>query len=96
MGCDECRSTGFSGRVQVLEIVEIDGDLRHALRTGTQDIEQLELMAAEAGTRFLAEGFARRIEDGDSTVSEAVRVYGRNLFGRLRKFRNLRDAIPAK
>lgn len=96
MGCDECRSTGFSGRVPVLEIVEIDGDLRHALRTGTQDIEQLELMAAEAGTRFLAEGFARRIEDGDSTVSEAVRVYGRNLFGRLRKFRNLRDAIPAK
>ncbi len=95
VGCEECRSTGFSGRVPVLEIVEIDGKLRNALRAGNQDIQQLELLAAEAGTRFLAEGFARRIENGDSTVGEAIRVYGRSLFGRLRKFQNLREAIPA-
>lgn len=94
-GCDNCRSTGYAGRVPVLEVVEIDGDLRKAIRDGRQDIDQLEMLAAESGTRFLAEGFAQRITDGQTTVAEAVRVYGRSLFGRLRKFRNLRDAIKA-
>ena len=70
----------------------IDGELRKALRDGRQDIDQLELLAAESGTRFLAEGFAKRIEDGETTIGEALRVYGRSLFGRLRKFKNLRQA----
>jgi type IV pilus assembly protein PilB len=93
VGCDKCFSTGYSGRVPVLEIVEVDGELRKALREGNQDIEKLELMAAESGTRFLAEGFASRIEQGQTTVSEAVRVYGRSLFARLKRFKNLRAAV---
>ncbi|MBT7720181.1 MAG: type II/IV secretion system protein [Halieaceae bacterium] len=93
IGCDACHSTGFSGRLPVLEVVVIDGELRKALRDGRQDIDQLELLAAETGTRFLAEGFAKRIEDGETTIGEALRVYGRSLFGRLRKFKNLRQAI---
>ena len=92
IGCDACHSTGFSGRLPVLEVVVIDGELRKALRDGRQDIDQLELLAAESGTRFLAEGFAKRIEDGETTIGEALRVYGRSLFGRLRKFKNLRQA----
>lgn len=93
VGCDACHSTGFSGRLPVLEIVVIDDELRKALREGRQDIDQLEILAAETGTRFLAEGFAKRIEDGETTIREALRVYGRSLFGRLRKFQNLRRAL---
>ncbi|MFT7246006.1 MAG: type IV pilus assembly protein PilB [Candidatus Azotimanducaceae bacterium] len=94
VGCEACHSTGFSGRLPVLEVVVIDDELRKALRDGRQDIDQLEILAAETGTRFLAEGFAKRIEDGETTVGEALRVYGRSLFGRLRKFQNLRRALP--
>ena len=36
--------------------------------------ESLEALAVEAGTRFLAEGFARRVEDGDTTVAEVLRI----------------------
>jgi type IV pilus assembly protein PilB len=95
VGCDVCHSTGFSGRLPVLEVVVIDDELRKALRDGRQDIGQLEILAAESGTRFLAEGFAKRIEDGETTIGEAVRVYGRSLFGRLRKFQNMRQAIQS-
>ena len=93
VGCDNCLSTGYSGRLPVLEVVEVDGDLRKALREGSQDIERLELLAAESGTRFLAEGFARRVERGETTVTEAVRVYGRSLFNKLRRYKNLRTAV---
>lgn len=92
-GCEACLSTGYSGRVPVIEIVEVDGELRKAIREGNSDIERLELLAMENGTRFLAEGFARRIADGKTTVAEAVRVYGRSLFNRLRRFNNLRAAV---
>jgi type IV pilus assembly protein PilB len=94
VGCEACHETGFSGRLPVLEVVVIDDELRKALRDGRHDIDQLEILAAETGTRFLAEGFAKRIEDGETTVGEALRVYGRSLFGRLRKFQNLRRALP--
>ncbi|MBL6690462.1 MAG: type II/IV secretion system protein [Pseudomonadales bacterium] len=92
-GCDECLGTGFSGRVPVIEIVEIGDQMKKALRAGRQDLEGLELIAAESGTRFLAEGFAQRVIGGQTTVKEVLRVYGRTFFSRLKKFRNLRKTL---
>lgn len=92
VGCDACRSTGFSGRLPVLEVVDIAGDIRLALRQGSVDILEMEGMAAESGTRFLPEGFAARIEEGSTTLEEVLRVYGSGLFGRLQHFMNVRKA----
>jgi len=92
VGCDECRSTGFNGRVPVLEIVEATGEIREALRDGSVDIAKMEMMAAASGTRFLAEGFAARVTEGLTTVGEVVRVYGNGFFGRLEHAVNLRRA----
>jgi type II secretory ATPase GspE/PulE/Tfp pilus assembly ATPase PilB-like protein len=92
VGCEQCRSTGFNGRVPVLEIVEIKDELRAALRGSARELESLERMAMEGGTRFLAEGFARRVEEGSTTVSEVLRVYGRGFFSRLQHVSNLRRA----
>ena len=85
VGCDECRSTGYSGRVPVLEVVEMTGELRKHLRDKTKNLEELEMIAADGGTRFLAEGFARRVEEGTTTVAEVLRVYGQGFFPRLQR-----------
>ncbi len=88
VGCESCRSTGYSGRLPVLEIVEITGEIKRRLREGDDDIEALEMLAAQGGTRFLAEGFARRLEEGSTTVEEIIRVYGQGFFDRLERQKN--------
>lgn len=92
-GCESCRSTGYSGRVPVIEVVEISGELKKMLRESAASLDQLEFLAAKAGTRFLAEGFATRIAQGDTTVEEVIRVYGRGFFGRLHHIKNLHLAV---
>ncbi len=92
-GCDACRETGYTGRVPVVEIVEIKDDLKKELRNGSNDVERLELLALEGGTRFLAEGFAARIEEGATTVDEVLRAYGNGLYNRLQHAANLRRAL---
>ncbi len=95
VGCDECRGTGMSGRLPVLEIVEIKDELKKLLRSRSNDLETMESLAMSSGTRFLAEGFAHRITEGSTTVEEVLRVYGRGFFGRLRHFANLRRGLGA-
>jgi len=33
-GCDQCAGTGYSGRVPLIEIIEVDDALRHLIRSG--------------------------------------------------------------
>lgn len=89
-GCEACRDTGFSGRVPVVEIVEFTEDLQDLMRDGSRDLRQMESIAALNGTRFLAEGFAERVAEGTTTVSEILRVYGQNFFTNLMHAQNLR------
>ncbi len=91
VGCEHCHSTGMSGRVPVLEIIEITDEMRRLLRADVQDLDQMETLAVESGTRFLAEGFAARVAQGTTTVAEVIRVYGRGFFSRLKHFNNLRQ-----
>jgi type II secretory ATPase GspE/PulE/Tfp pilus assembly ATPase PilB-like protein len=92
-GCDACRGTGMSGRVPVIEIVEIRDELRKLLRSGQTELEVLESLAMSSGTRFLAEGFAHRVAEGSTSVAEIVRVYGTGFFGRLQRYANMRKAL---
>lgn len=93
VGCAECHSTGYSGRLPVLEIVEITDDIRGALRAGHTDVQDLEAMAASQGTRFLPEGFASRVTQGETTVEEILRVYGNAFFSRYKYFKNMKAAL---
>ncbi len=95
VGCDACRQTGYLGRVPVAEIIEVTGELQARLRSRERDLAQLEILAAKSGTRFLAEGFADRITEGTTTVSEVLRAYGRSLFSQLRHFSNLRKMVES-
>ncbi len=96
VGCENCHGTGMSGRLPVLEIVEMTDEMRRQLRSGTVEPDKLEALAMESGTRFLAEGFARRVEEGSTTVAEVLRVYGGGFFNRLIRFRNLRKSLTSE
>ena len=95
VGCEACRGTGMSGRVPVLEIVEVKDELKRMLRGSAGDLQEMESLAMESGTRFLAESFAARVEDGSTTVAEIIRVYGRGFYNRLDHFNNLRRGLGA-
>ncbi|MDG1204410.1 MAG: GspE/PulE family protein [Pseudomonadales bacterium] len=92
-GCTDCNMTGYSGRLPVVEIIEISEEIQSVLRENSGDLAELELLALRNGTRFLAEAMADRIEEGVTTVKEVIRVYGRSFFAKLEHYSNLRKAI---
>jgi type IV pilus assembly protein PilB len=91
-GCDACNKTGYSGRLPVVEIIEITAELQKALLLNERHSGRLEMLAIATGTRFLPEAMADRVDNGDTTVAEAIRVYGRDFLGKLEYFTNLRKA----
>lgn len=75
VGCDDCFSTGYKGRVLVAEMVELDGQLRRAL-LAKADLDALEsLLMARGHTNMLADG-ERLITEGITTRQELNRVCG--------------------
>lgn len=74
-GCQICDQSGYSGRIGMFELVEIDEAMRHALRQS--DFSTFARLAHEApdyvslGTTAL-----RLIDEGYTNVSEVVRVLG--------------------
>lgn len=73
IGCAECSATGFSGRVGVFEIAEIDAELRAAIRARASE-QQLEALARTRGFRSLADSAVLAARDGSTTLREALRV----------------------
>lgn len=74
VGCPECDGTGFSGRVGVFEIVEIDETMRKAIDAGASE-QELQILALTQSQDLLGEGLRRAVE-GETTMAEVVRVLG--------------------
>lgn len=73
VGCEECEHQGYKGRVAVMEIVKIDGDLDELIaRKAT--LRELIQLARNKGIRSLTGDAVRRIIDGTTSFEEAVRV----------------------
>ncbi len=72
-GCDECRSTGFKGRTAIFEYLPVNDKIRELIhQQATTD--QIKKTARADGMRTLREDGWRRVKDGDTTVSEVLRV----------------------
>lgn len=72
-GCDQCRRTGYKGRIGLFEVmVGSEALTRAILRDATA--EELAEIARENGTRTLmADGICKAVE-GETTVEEVLRV----------------------
>lgn len=72
-GCDHCGGTGYSGRIALFEIVQIDDAVKHAVLQD-QAPSELEAAARRQGFRRLAEDGLEKAMRGFTTVAEVLRV----------------------
>jgi type II secretory ATPase GspE/PulE/Tfp pilus assembly ATPase PilB-like protein len=72
-GCDECRGTGYRGRVGIYELFEISEDVR-SLTLRRSSSRELRRHAIEAGMITLRDDGWRKACAGVTTVDEVLRV----------------------
>jgi general secretion pathway protein E len=72
-GCEQCRHTGYIGRIGVYELLVMDSDLRVELqqRRGSEELRQ---MAIAKGMRTLQDDGLRLVRQGITTLEEVLRV----------------------
>ena len=72
-GCGDCNRSGYSGRVGVYELLQMDDQLSHAL-IGGSSVEFASVAQGKIGKATLVRHALQRALDGETTVSEAMRV----------------------
>lgn len=72
-GCGKCRSTGFSGRIGIYELLVADDAMRDRI-TDAPSIVELRAVAAQAGMRNLRQDGMEKVKAGITTVEEVFRV----------------------
>jgi type IV pilus assembly protein PilB len=71
-GCDKCNNTGYKGRVGLIEVMQIDDDIRDLILSGATAID-LKRKAIENGMITLRRSGLVKIKEGVTTVEEVVR-----------------------
>ncbi len=72
-GCPQCEYQGYRGRVAIMEILRMDGDLDDlVVRRAT--IREIRHAANEKGFRSLADDGLRRVVEGLTSLDEVARV----------------------
>lgn len=74
-GCDECQGNGYKGRLAILEILVMTKEIKKLIAAHAHDIE-IEETAVKNGMRTLRESCIKHILEGNTTISEFVRVLG--------------------
>lgn len=73
MPCDFCHDLRYKGRTGVYEIFEIDDEVRQVLLAGGS-INQLKQLFRKQRRRYMQEMALARVESGDTSVQEVLRV----------------------
>src|SRR5579871_5293457 len=73
VGCERCNGTGYTGRMGIFELMELNDELRTRIMK-SEDAAALTLAARRYGMRNLREDGWRKIADGRTTVDEVNRV----------------------
>jgi type IV pilus assembly protein PilB len=71
VGCDACRNTGYSGRIAIYEIMQLDDDLRELINQ-QQSTNIIREQARKSGMRTLRESGLLAIYDGLTSIEEVV------------------------
>ncbi len=72
-GCEECRQTGYRGRLGIYELLNVDDKIRHHVMAGS-DASQIKRMAVEGGMLTLRHDGAAKAARGVTTAEEVIRV----------------------
>lgn len=74
-GCGACRQTGFRGRTGIFELLVVDEAIKQAVAHGA-DLSHLRALATKAGLQTLRSDGWRKVQAGQTTVEEVLRVAG--------------------
>lgn len=72
-GCDDCNHTGYRGRAAIVELLDLNDDIREMI-ISKAPTAQLKRAASEAGTIFLRESAVEKVLAGETTLREINRV----------------------
>jgi type IV pilus assembly protein PilB len=73
VGCEQCRHTGYKGRMGIFEIFAIDDEVRHMINKRTST-PQLRQRARELGMRTLREDGVRKVLAGLTSAEEVISI----------------------
>ncbi|HMJ05326.1 MAG TPA: hypothetical protein VK474_03630, partial [Chthoniobacterales bacterium] len=73
VGCDNCRQTGYQGRLAIYEICVINEAMRRMI-VEKRDGGELKQCAVAQGMQTLRQDGWRRVGQGKTTIEEVVRV----------------------
>jgi type IV pilus assembly protein PilB len=79
-GCDKCGGTGYSGRVGLYEILEMNHEIEKLIDAGGS-ASAIQAAAVKTGMYTLGMDGKRKIAQGLTTVEEVTRVLGLDLDG---------------
>jgi general secretion pathway protein E len=72
-GCERCFGTGYSGRIAIFEMMELNDEIRHLIMRNADAVE-ITAAARRNGMRNLREDGWIKVRDGVSTAQEVLRV----------------------
>jgi type IV pilus assembly protein PilB len=73
VGCDHCDYQGYKGRVAIMEILKMDGELDEMVAHHVT-ARELHKAAISRGFKTLADDGIRRVLDGSTSIEELMRV----------------------
>lgn len=73
VGCDECRGTGYKGRIGLYEIMPVSNELKKLIAKDA-NLDTLRRQAYTEGVKPLRIEGAKRISEGVTTIEEVLRV----------------------
>ncbi|MBA2271183.1 MAG: type II/IV secretion system protein [Chthoniobacterales bacterium] len=73
VGCDQCRHTGYRGRMGIFEIFVVDDDVRHMINNRKSTL-LLRQRAREIGMRTLREDGVRKVLSGLTSAEEVISI----------------------
>ena len=74
-GCDHCHGSGYDGRVAIYEVLVLDESMRQLIASGAS-LRALASAAKRAGATTLLESAWTKVNQGETTVAEVLRVLG--------------------
>jgi type IV pilus assembly protein PilB len=72
-GCKECNGQGYHGRTAILELLDLDDELRDLI-INKASVSRLKEAARAAGTAFLRDSAIEKLLKGETTLAEINRV----------------------
>jgi type IV pilus assembly protein PilB len=72
-GCDDCNGTGYRGRSAIVELLELNDQIRDLI-ISKAPATQLKQAARDSGVTFLRDSALEKLIEGDTTLKEINRV----------------------